>query len=123
LLLKNLICPDWYLNFKGEPVLMTKTDSRVVAVFRDLPTAQAAADELIANAFAEDHIYISPESSNQDLQESVARLGTIMLTLVIPQQTVDIAADILNHHSPVKLRLDESENYPVQWSTASASRS
>jgi len=99
----------------------TKTNSRVVAVFRDISEAQAAADELIANAFAEDHIYISPLSTEKDLHESVSNQPGVALTLVIPEQTFDMAADILNHHSPLHVRLDAGDEL-LSWSTASASR-
>src|ERR1035438_8814010 len=46
----------------------TKTEAAVVAVFRNISDAQAAAGELTANAFAGDHIHIAAEDT-----ESTAR--------------------------------------------------
>ncbi|MBV8552349.1 MAG: hypothetical protein JOY54_13685 [Acidobacteriaceae bacterium] len=46
--------------------MQTKTDSALVAVFRDLSEAHAAARELTSHAFAEDHIHLAadPNRSN-----------------------------------------------------------
>jgi hypothetical protein len=41
----------------------TKTEAAVVAVFRNISDAQAAAGELTANAFAGDHIHIAAENT------------------------------------------------------------
>ena len=44
-------------------LLPVRTEAAVVAVFRGLPEAQAAAAELTANAFAGDHIHLTSDAS------------------------------------------------------------
>src|SRR5689334_2792476 len=56
-------------SFEGEHMAM-RTQSTVVAVFRNLSDAQAAANELEANGFSEEEIYItsSDTSSSSELE-------------------------------------------------------
>jgi hypothetical protein len=121
----------------------TRTEAAVVAVFGNISDAQAAADELTANAFAGDHIHIASEGTesnpaiealqshsaghfardmetwckstfgrNQKTEreryENAALDGHVLLGLNTPEQMVDTASDILNHHSPVDLAQDDS---------------
>ena len=121
----------------------TRTEAAVVAVFGNISDAQAAADELTANAFAGDHIHIASEGTESDsaieaLQshraghferdleawckstfgqnqeterehyENAARDGNVLLGLDTPEQMVDTASDILNHHSPIDLAQHDS---------------
>jgi hypothetical protein len=115
-----------------------RIESAIVAVFRNISDAQAAAGELTANAFAGDHIHLASENNkavpaidppqsreaghleknveswceatfgqNQKIErdrfENVVRGGNALLGLDTPEQMMDTAAEILNHHSPVDL--------------------
>jgi hypothetical protein len=50
-------------TFGRRMLLSARTESAVIAVFRDLPEAQAAAAELTANAFAGDHIHLTSDAN------------------------------------------------------------
>ena len=115
-----------------------RTESALVAVYRNLSEAEAAAGELTAHAFAEDHIHLVSEHNRavvsagsqappdaghmeEDVPtwcaatfgraeererhryESAVRHGKVLLGLDTPEQMLDMAAEILKHHSPVAL--------------------
>ena len=118
----------------------TRTESALVAVFGNPFEAQAAAKELVTNAFAGNRIHIvsqaQPDPStntsggypgagrhDQDVErwlvsvfgqasktecqhyEEAVREGKAVVGVSTPDQMVDRAAEILNHHSPIKTML------------------
>jgi len=109
----------------------TRTQSTVVAVFRDTSDAQAAAEELEASGFSEDEIYVnsgdrteiareegssrheggitgwfkrvfgSDDESDRPYYENAVSSGHVMLSVDTNEENVDAAADILNRYSPL----------------------
>lgn len=113
------------------PVMPINTESAVVAVFDNSVAAEAAAAELVANAYASDHIHLAaktPAGSEQpgaghrepDIKqwvesvfaqdneterqhyEEVVRDGSTLLGVSTPDQMAGQAADILNRYEPAE---------------------
>jgi uncharacterized protein (TIGR02271 family) len=111
--------------------MATRTQSTVVAVFRDTSDAQAAAEELEASGFSENDIYInsgdrteiareegtshheggitgwfkrvfgSDDESDRPYYEKAVSSGHAVLSVDTNEENVDTAADILNRYSPL----------------------
>lgn len=112
----------------------TRIRSTVVAVFRDMSDAEAAAEELKASGFREDEIYInardgtgsstdaesshheggiagwfkrlfgSDDESDRPYYENAVTSGNVLLSVDTHEGNVDTASDILNRHSPRDVR-------------------
>jgi uncharacterized protein (TIGR02271 family) len=116
----------------------TQTRSTVVAVFRTAADAQAAGNELMANGFRQEDIYLSSEEqpaategirehheggiagwfkrvfgseeeTDQTEYETAVRSGNIILSVDVSDANLDRAADILNRHSPINVHRDSGE--------------
>ncbi len=111
--------------------MATRTQATVVAVFRNISDAQAAAEELEANGFSEEDIYLSSGDSAQSSEyqgashheggitgwfkrifgsddesdrpyyENAVNSGNILLSVDANEENLDRAADILNRYSPL----------------------
>ncbi|MBV9304034.1 MAG: DUF2382 domain-containing protein [Acidobacteriaceae bacterium] len=114
----------------------TMTASTVVAFFRNIADAQAAAAELRANGFNNDEIYISSTSESEGSQyretkheggiagwfkrvfgsddqdersyyETAVNRGNVLLSVDTDEENSATAAEILNRHSPVDVQRDD----------------
>lgn len=111
--------------------MATRTHSTVVAVFRDVSEAQAAAQELAARGFSEDEIFVnagnrtrtatdaesshheggiagwfkrvfgSDDETDRPYYENAVSSGHAVLSVDTTEDNIDTAADILSRHSPL----------------------
>jgi stress response protein YsnF len=124
----------------------------VVAVFRNLSDAQAAASELESSGFSEDEIYISStdqsgssessdtsheggitgwfkrvfggdDESDRNYYESAVSTGNVLLSVETHEGNVDTAADILNRYSPADIQRGDGSSGTGQTSSSSTSQS
>ena len=110
----------------------SRTQTTLVAVFRNNSDAQAAADDLRANGFADDDMYISSvdesktstqyhegkkknwfmslfshdDSKDQSSYDTAIRAGHTVVSVQANEKNLDAAVDILNSHSPVNVHSD-----------------
>lgn len=113
----------------------SRTQTTLVAAFRNKPDAQAAADDLRANGFANNDIYVSSvdenETSTQHLEgkkknwftslfshddardqvvyDTAIRGGRTVISVQAGEKNLDTAVDILNNHSPVDVHSEAGE--------------
>jgi uncharacterized protein (TIGR02271 family) len=117
--------------WKERSIMPTRTQSTVVALFSNSADAQTAANELKANGFSEEEIYISAgdrtesskyersthheggitgwfkrvfgsdDEADRPYYEKAVSSGNILLSVDADEQNVTRAVDILNRHSPV----------------------
>jgi stress response protein YsnF len=129
----------------------TRTQSTVVAVFRDTSDAQAAAEELEASGFSEDEIYInsgdrtelareerssrheggiagwfksvfgSDDESDRPYYENAVSSGHAVLSVDTNEENVDAAADILNRFSPLDVHREGEGSGSTVTSSAGTS--
>jgi len=119
--------------------MATRTQSTVIAVFRDLSDAQAAANELEANGFSEEEIYISSSDTSRSSEykgrgheggiagwfkrvfgsddetdrsyyENAVSSGNFLLSVDTDEDNVNTAADVLNRYSPVDIQRGDETN-------------
>jgi uncharacterized protein (TIGR02271 family) len=117
----------------------TITRSTLVAVFRTAADAQAAANELKANGFSQDDIYMSSDyaqpaaaegirerheggvvgwlkrvlghedETDQTAYETAVHSGNTIVSVEVNNDNLDRAADILNRHSPIDVHHGSGE--------------
>ncbi|MFL6350992.1 MAG: YsnF/AvaK domain-containing protein [Bryobacteraceae bacterium] len=133
--------------------MTTRTQSTVVAVFRDISDAEAAAQELEASGFSENEIYInsgdrtevtrdegtghheggitgwfkrvfgSDDESDRPYYENAVTSGHAVLSVDTHEENVDKAADILNRYSPLDVHREGDRSSSSGTTTAGTSAS
>jgi stress response protein YsnF len=114
-----------------ENILPTGTQSTAIAIFNTETEARAAVDDLRANGFQSNEIFVSSDASAQRQKgeikkwfdsifgqedenerpyyEGAVRHDKTLVGLNVTPEKVNAAVDLLNHHSPVDVQQDVGE--------------